>query len=285
MAILVTLIKPSNGDVLYDDKSVISNPSYIRGKIGYVPQDIALYEDLSGMDNLKFWAKTYRLYGDNMKNRISEIKKIIGLDDDVLAKKVKTYSGGMKRRVNIGVALLNNPDVVVMDEPTVGIDIISKDYIRDNPGIYPVYSSQTENDGNLGNISSYKLDGEYVTWTTDGAKAGTVFYRNGKFNITNVCGLLKVKDKEFLDTKYLYFLLSSCMGKYVKRDMANAKLMSNVVSEIKIIIPSITRQKEIVDTLDRFDALCNSMTSGIPAHINVLEKQYEYFRNMLLTFN
>jgi ABC-2 type transport system ATP-binding protein len=129
MSILVTLIKPSSGDVLYDDNSVISNPSYIRGNIGYVPQDISLYEDLSGIDNLKFWAKTYHLYGDDMKNRLTVIKDIIGLDDEILKKKVKTYSGGMKRRVNIGVALLNDPDIIVMDEPTVGIDIASKDYI------------------------------------------------------------------------------------------------------------------------------------------------------------
>ena len=129
MGILVTLIKPSSGDVLYDDQSVISNPSCIRGNIGYVPQDISLYEDLSGIDNLKFWAKTYHLYGDDMRNRIVAIKDVIGLDDAILNKKVKTYSGGMKRRVNIGVALLNDPDVIVMDEPTVGIDIASKDYI------------------------------------------------------------------------------------------------------------------------------------------------------------
>jgi ABC-2 type transport system ATP-binding protein len=101
MSILVTLIKPSSGDVLYDDNSVISNPSYIRGNIGYVPQDISLYEDLSGIDNLKFWAKTYHLYGDDMKNRLTVIKDIIGLDDEILKKKVKTYSGGMKRRVNM----------------------------------------------------------------------------------------------------------------------------------------------------------------------------------------
>ena len=62
--------------------------------------------------------------------------------------------------------------------------VISKDYIRDNEGEYPVYSSQTENDGCLGKINTYTYDGEFITWTTDGANAGTVFYREGKFNIT-----------------------------------------------------------------------------------------------------
>ena len=71
--------------------------------------------------------------------------------------------------------------------------VISKDFIKENAGEYPVYSSQTENNGELGKINSYMYDGEYLTWTTDGANAGTVFYRNGKFSVTNVCGLLKVK--------------------------------------------------------------------------------------------
>ena len=68
--------------------------------------------------------------------------------------------------------------------------VMSKDFIRDNVGAYPVYSSQTENNGELGKINTYSFDGEYLTWTTDGANAGSVFYRNGKFSVTNVCGVL-----------------------------------------------------------------------------------------------
>ena len=71
--------------------------------------------------------------------------------------------------------------------------VMSKDYLRDNAGEYPVYSSQTVDDGVFGSINTYDYDGEYLTWTTDGANAGSIFYRNGKFSITNVCGLLKVK--------------------------------------------------------------------------------------------
>ncbi len=84
--------------------------------------------------------------------------------------------------------------------------VISKDYVNDNRGIYPVYSSQTENNGEFGRISTFDFDGEYLTWTTDGANAGTVFYRMGRFSITNVCGLLKVKSSDLL-TRYLYYLL------------------------------------------------------------------------------
>ena len=84
--------------------------------------------------------------------------------------------------------------------------VMSKDFLRDNPGEYPVYSSQTENNGCFGLINTYKYDGEYLTWTTDGANAGTVFYRSGKFSVTNVCGLLKVKDKT-ITTKFLFYEL------------------------------------------------------------------------------
>ena len=72
--------------------------------------------------------------------------------------------------------------------------VMSKDYISKNKGEYPVYSSQTENNGELGRIATFDFDGEYLSWTTDGANAGTVFYRNGKFSVTNVCGLLKIKN-------------------------------------------------------------------------------------------
>ena len=85
--------------------------------------------------------------------------------------------------------------------------VMSKDYIKENAGEYPVYSSQTENNGELGKISTFDFDGDYLTWTTDGANAGTVFYRSGKFSITNVCGLLKVNVR-FVMTKYLYYYLN-----------------------------------------------------------------------------
>ena len=71
--------------------------------------------------------------------------------------------------------------------------VINQDELRLHPGIYPVYSSQSFNKGEMGRIDSYDFEGEYVTWTTDGAYAGTVFFREGKFNCTNVCGTLKPK--------------------------------------------------------------------------------------------
>ena len=161
--------------------------------------------------------------------------------------------------------------------------VISKDTIRDNEGIYPVYSSQTENGGVLGKINTFMYDGEYITWTTDGANAGTVFIRNGKFNITNVCGLLDVKD-ESVNIKYLYYYLSLEAKKYVSAGMGNAKLMSNVVGKIMVHLPAMERQKEVATILDHFDTLCNDLTKGLSAEIEARQKQYEYYRDKLLAF-
>lgn len=129
MGMIVTLVKPTFGSILYKENNIVKNPSAIRGSIGYVPQDIALYQELTGIDNLKYWARTYHIKKDRYKESLERVKDIIGLDDMSLKRKVVTYSGGMKRRLNIGIALLNNPEVIVMDEPTVGIDIISKQEI------------------------------------------------------------------------------------------------------------------------------------------------------------
>ena len=161
--------------------------------------------------------------------------------------------------------------------------VISKDYIKEHPGHYPVYSSQTENDGVLGCISEYAYDGEFITWTTDGANAGTVFFRNGKFSITNVCGLLSPKNGD-LNLRYLYYVLSKDARQYVNKGMGNAKLMSNVMGGIKIAVPPLSIQNRIANVLDNFDAICSDLNMGLPAEIEARQKQYEYYRDKLLTF-
>ena len=83
--------------------------------------------------------------------------------------------------------------------------VISKTYLEKHAGIFPVYSSQTRNNGEIGRIETYDFDGEYATWTTDGAYAGTVFYRKGKFSITNICGLITPKDNKKILVKFIVF--------------------------------------------------------------------------------
>ena len=163
-------------------------------------------------------------------------------------------------------------------EITRGV-VISKDDIRNNIGEYPVYSSQTENNGELGRISTYAYNGEYLTWTTDGANAGTVFYRTGKFNVTNVCGLLKIRSSDNL-TKYIYHILRVEAYKYVRSGMGNPKLMSNVMANIQIPLPPLPVQEEIVRILDTFTELTTELT----AELTMRKQQYEYYRDSLLTF-
>ena len=157
--------------------------------------------------------------------------------------------------------------------------IISKKYIEENKGDYPVYSSQTENNGELGRINNYAYDGEYLTWTTDGANAGSVFYRNEKFNITNVCGLIKITEDNVI-TKFVYYILHIYAPKYVNRGMGNCKLMSNVMESISIPIPPIEVQKEIVRILDTFTKYQDLLNR----ELELRKKQYEYYRDKLLTF-
>ncbi|MEH7224789.1 ABC transporter ATP-binding protein [Bacillus sp. JJ1566] len=128
ISMLSSLVVPTSGDVRLMNESTIKYPQKIRKILGVVPQEIALYTDLSAEENLRFFGEIYRLKGTVLKGRIEEVLEQIGLTDrrkDL----VKTFSGGMKRRLNIGVALLHNPEVIIMDEPTVGIDPQSRNYI------------------------------------------------------------------------------------------------------------------------------------------------------------
>ena len=159
--------------------------------------------------------------------------------------------------------------------------VISKDYLRDNNGIYPVYSSQTVDGGIMGYINTFMFDGEFLTWTTDGANAGTIFHRKGKFNITNVCGLIEIKDVSIIKYRFLYFWLSYVSKQYVLEGMGNPKLMSNRMGLIKIPLPHIKVQEEIVKILDSFTNLIDALNE----ELSLRQKQFEYYREKLLTFD
>lgn len=157
--------------------------------------------------------------------------------------------------------------------------VISKSYLEENYGEFPVYSSQTKNDGEIGRIKTYDFDGKYITWTTDGAYAGTVFYRNGKFSITNICGLIKPNNEKMLSIKFLFYWLQIEAKKYVKDGSGNPKLMSNVVENIKIPIPPIEIQEKIVETLDKF----TNYVTELKAELKARERQYSFYRDKLLS--
>ncbi|ATW28526.1 export ABC transporter ATP-binding protein [Candidatus Formimonas warabiya] len=130
ISLISTLCPPTRGEILYRDKSILKEPGALRQKLGIVPQDIALYPTLTGYQNLSFWGGLYGIRGRDLKQRIEEVAGIIGIHDR-LKDKVDQYSGGMKRRLNIGAALLHRPELLIMDEPTVGIDPQSRKHILD----------------------------------------------------------------------------------------------------------------------------------------------------------
>jgi ABC-2 type transport system ATP-binding protein len=140
------LYPPTSGSIHITGVDVIKNPKQAQKSIGVVPQEIALYETLSARENLKFWGRMYDLSGNALEKSVDEVLEIIGLTDRA-KDKVSTFSGGMKRRVNIGAAILHKPEVLIMDEPTVGIDPQSRNYILEsvkrlnNEGMTIIYTS------------------------------------------------------------------------------------------------------------------------------------------------
>ena len=131
ISVISGLLHPTKGDAVILGHSITQSPLQAKANIGVVPQDIALYEDLSARENLSFWGKMYGLKGADLTQRVDAILEMIELSDRQ-KDKVEKYSGGMKRRLNIGVALLHKPNIVIMDEPTVGIDPQSRRKILDS---------------------------------------------------------------------------------------------------------------------------------------------------------
>ena len=136
--------------------------------------------------------------------------------------------------------------------------------------LYPVYSSQTSNDGIMGYLDNYMFDGEYITWTTDGANAGTVFYRNGKFNCTNVCGTLKIHLQ--FDCHFVSLVLQQATQKYVSSNLANPKLMNNTMASIKIRMPDMETQKRLSKVFQTLDS--RLLVHQCTYEMYLREKQY-----------
>lgn len=155
--------------------------------------------------------------------------------------------------------------------------VISKEYIEKNIGEYPVYSSATLNNGEIGKINSYQFDGKYITWTTDGVYAGTVFYRNGKFNCTNICGILKIKSEGNL--KYFSLILKQYLPLFVTK-LGNSKLMSNTVENIEIpFTTNIENQNKIAHFLEKLEF----EKEKIEKLLSLEEQRFEWLSDKLLS--
>ncbi|MEX1125590.1 MAG: ABC transporter ATP-binding protein [Acidimicrobiia bacterium] len=131
ISMIAGLLEPDAGEIVVAGTAI--SPSSIAGKgaIGLVPQDLAIYPDLTATENLTFFGRLYGMKGDELSKRVGEVLEVIGLTDrkDDLTKE---FSGGMKRRLNIGIGLLHRPKLLILDEPTVGVDPQSRNSILES---------------------------------------------------------------------------------------------------------------------------------------------------------
>jgi len=131
LSMVVGILESDNGTVVVDGRPVTTTTAGARSAIGYVPQDLAIYPDLSANENLRFFGKLQGLSGDNLRDRVGAVLDIIGLTDRA-QDRAETFSGGMKRRLNVGIGLLHEPALLILDEPTVGVDPQSRNAILEN---------------------------------------------------------------------------------------------------------------------------------------------------------
>ena len=123
-----SLLVPDSGSISFMGSDVTGRPELIRPGLGVVPQEISLYDELSGRENLRFFGELYGLAGSELQQRTQQVLEQVGLARDA-DRLLGNYSGGMKRRINIGASLLHEPQLILMDEPTVGVDPQSRNYI------------------------------------------------------------------------------------------------------------------------------------------------------------
>lgn len=123
-----SLLRPTSGEIRILDKDIMKQSRFAKLNLGIVPQDLAIYEDMSAFENVSFFAGLYGLRGNELKERTEEALGFVGLSDKAKAFP-KNFSGGMKRRLNIACAIAHKPKLIIMDEPTVGIDPQSRNYI------------------------------------------------------------------------------------------------------------------------------------------------------------
>lgn len=131
VSMIAGLLRPDSGEVLIDGRALSGDTDATKHKIGLVPQDLALFDELPALANLEFFGALYGLQGAGLKKTLAEALELVGLADRG-KDAVKEFSGGMKRRLNLAAALLHDPDLLLLDEPTVGVDPQSRNAIFEN---------------------------------------------------------------------------------------------------------------------------------------------------------
>lgn len=212
---------------------------------------------------------------DNEEYDLSAQKKLVSKYkslDDLKNEINKTHDEFLEMNVEFKVSgKVEDYTIEEVFDPIKGNAKYTHKYLRDNKGDYPVYSSQTVRDGVIGNINSYDLEKECLTWTTDGIYAGTVFYRKGKFSMTTHCGglLLKKEFEKAVNFKYVYFFLSNCLKDYAVGE-GNKRITIETIKDVVIQFPvnskgeiDIDKQKEIAKRYEAIEKIKNELKSKL----------------------
>ena len=251
--ILSSLKSFDNGEILIDNKCLKENYSECKKIIGVVPQEISLYEDFSAYDNLMFWGGINGVSKSQLKPRIDSILELIGLSNRK-SDLIKTYSGGMKRRINIAAALLHNPQILFMDEPTTGVDPQSRNKIFDiietlnKQGITIVYTTH------------YMEEVERLCNTIAIIDSGKIIAKGTKEELQKKCNLtetvlLEVKNisEEQIDSlrQLTNLQITSTAQKLMIECVSHKDLQTilNNCNELEILIENIEIQKSNLESI------------------------------------
>jgi type I restriction enzyme S subunit len=247
-----------------------------------IPQNYHEYKSLKLqniiVEFLEFWKKNYtdvfRVTVTKQKPIMDKIKKALIPAtlkyDKTIEKSFNEYIKNKEMNLTLSQIEFEDKNITRIVDISRG-QVISKKDLKEN-GQYPVYSSQTKKDGLFGFIDDYMYDGDAITWTTDGKHAGTTFLRSGRFNYTNICGLMTIKDNIDVNIHYLSYMTRLIFPKHVDRTSQNSKLMTHHLDDIVIPIPNsseIDSQELQILVMEFWETIFNNINNQFKKFENI----------------
>lgn len=248
--ILNTLIGPDSGEIYIDGVSLYAAPDQCKMIMGIVPQEIALYENLTAIENLLFWGGLYKVHASKLKKNASEILELIGLSGRK-NDRIRTFSGGMKRRINIACSLLHKPRILVMDEPTSGVDPQNRNHIYDiienlnREGITIIYTTH------------YMDEAERLCDTIAIIDHGTIRAQGSIQELREISGAMAIITLKlsYLNDKITNYLSQSLSSAVIDSSLNTVKVeCNNVSNEISGILKHIQLAGAEIKSIDTQDA-------------------------------
>lgn len=244
-----------------DSRCKIIKIEDIRNNDNWIPESYWTKEEKQALGYIE---KEELLELDNLIEKYNNMNENIIEDIHLLNKQKISKSLGKYKEVSINEIF----------EIIKGKDQYTKEYIRNNSGEYPVYSSQTTNNGEFGYINTYDFDEECLTWTTDGIYAGTIFMRNGKFSMTTHCGALIPKVNN-IDIKYIYVQLKNNLMSYAL-GVGNKRVTATVMKDVTVKIPikedgqfDLMKQKNMAEEILNITNIINKIKNEVNSIINI----------------